>query len=367
MAVLFVFGKPGAGKSLWAMNYLARELRTTRRPIITNLPVNLGELNAYLQHETPDAISRVRVIDSQTEIKQWWRFRGRTNTDGPEPCRPWADMPEPDRDGRTDFATNPGPVLYILDEIHTAFNARSWASTGPAALWYLSQHRKLGDDVILISQTPAQVDKQLRSLSQEWIHLCNLSKLKLFLLWTLPNRLLWKSYANMPARGEPLLATGFLKVDVQGLARCYDTSQGAGIAGGMDADRGKKQSGLHWSTLTALPLLCVGLWYGGAHLFAEVASGALPFARKHSNQPPAPAQSFAPAAAVAPEPPKERKLESPPPPTASVQPSLQIVAWVRSGPDVRIWLSDGSAHDRRTIQRITKTHATIDGITYPLP
>lgn len=358
MAVFFIFGKPGAGKSLWAMQYLVRELKNSRRTIVTNLPVNLAELNAYIQDSDADPLSRLRLIDSFEEVKQWWRFRAREAPD--DPTSPWVTLPSPNQDGRTDFTRSPGPILYILDEIHTAFNARAWSSTGPAALWYLSQHRKLGDDVLLISQTPAQVDKQLRSLSQEWIHLCNLSKLKFMLLWALPNRILWRSYSNVPAKGEPILATGILKVDVQGLARCYDTSQGAGIAGGMDADRNTKRTGFHWSTLLIFPIAAMVFWYGGASLFGTVVSRVLPSTDNPSQ--PQKSSTFLPAM-----PPLVSQTPSPRPTETPSPPTPKITAWFRSGPKAQVWFSDGSTVTTPQLQRLTKTTATIQGTTYPLP
>lgn len=259
MSVYFIFGKPGGGKSLLAFHRILHELRFGKRTVITNVPILPDKLAEFLQtsypNESVDVLRRLRLIEAE-QLGQWFRYRGRMPTDDGSLGR-WVDLPPPHcqekikgkptdeatPDGATDFSLSPGPVFYTLDEIHIRFNARSWQSTGPGALYYLSQHRKLGDDVLLISQTPAQVDKQLRSLSQEWIHVTNLGKMRTGLFWTLPRRMLWRSYASLPTPGEPIMMTGILKAESPGWADCYETASGVGMAGTSGADKADRQKG----------------------------------------------------------------------------------------------------------------------------
>lgn len=70
-----------------------------------------------------------------------------------------------------------GRGLLLLDECHNWMNARTW--TGDDRLnivRWLSQHRKLGFDVILIAQDSKMIDNQVRSLAEVRITLRNLKR-----------------------------------------------------------------------------------------------------------------------------------------------------------------------------------------------
>lgn len=383
MSVQFVFGKPGGGKSLFAFRRIINELRHGKRPIVTNLPVLPDKLNEYLQetfpNETVDVLGRVRLITTQ-QLGQWWRYRGRP-AGSDDSLRQWVDLPPPtttrktrgpakmaepdpeaedDTDGATDFSTSPGPVLYVLDEIHIRFNARSWQATGAAALFYLSQHRKLGDDVVMISQTPAQVDKQLRSLSQEWIHVTNLGKLKTALFWTLPRRMLWRSYAALPGPGEPIMETGILKPESPGWADCYETAAGNSILGQTGADKADRTKG---------PSIVIGIVLAAA--IAILAVRYIPdlfafgFDRITGGTPklaPKPTTNAPPSAPVVV---AQAPVEvSPSEPEPQVEQGSPVLAWAKIGARTTYYLADGSQLDGRqlrlaTPQRIITKQGTV--------
>lgn len=341
-----------------AFHRVVDELIHGTRPVVTNLPIRLDRLNEHLQQQghSVDVIRRVRLIDSE-QIREWWRYRGRAPTDDGT-IGEWVTLPEPvpkeRRDnhdgvaGSTDFRTSPGPVLYCIDEIHTAFNARSWMDTGLAATWYLSQHRKLGDDVLMISQTPAQVDKQLRSLSQEWIHATNLGKLKYWQWFTLPRRILYRTYGNLPGPGEPIMYTGLLRIPSPGLADCYDTAQGNSIAGVSGADTRDRARGV--PLLVGLPLailVIIGafmavprLIHGGVRMVADQGRGYAP--PLPSLAPEAPSAAPAPASTAA-----VQVVTSPGPlpavtPAALPYESTTVTGWYLIGRRLVVCLSDGS-------------------------
>jgi len=261
--VVFVCGKPGGGKSYWATRRVLQELGEGRRCVVTNLPLDVGRVNEYCQERYPDrdcqVVQRLRLIESE-DIARWWCYRGRVLAEsvGVDVPVPWVTLPAPNEDtGTTDMRASPGPCLYVVDEVHTAFNARCWQKRGLSAIWYLSQHRKMGDEVILISQTPGQVDKQLRSMTQEWLVVRNLRKEKFLQWFTLPQRMMWRSYSNQPGPTEPIMATGMLHLDVEGIGSCYDTAQGNQIAGQTGADKGERAKGVPWYWLVAIPLVLV--------------------------------------------------------------------------------------------------------------
>jgi hypothetical protein len=57
-------------------------------------------------------------------------------------------------------------VVYHLDECQLLYNVRKYAEAPEGMPFYLSQHRKLGDDIYVYTQKPENVDKMLRGFTQ---------------------------------------------------------------------------------------------------------------------------------------------------------------------------------------------------------
>ena len=152
---------------------------------------------------------------------------------------------------------NDAGVFFVLDEVHIAFNSRAWAETGAEVLYYLSQHRKLGDDVICVTQSVANVDKQFRSVAQDFTYIRNLGK-EMHGKFRLPARFVRKTYSQPPTGStavEPM-DIGFFSLDINGIARCYDTAKGVGIHGRSGADTRQRPKGIHWAWfIVGLPML----------------------------------------------------------------------------------------------------------------
>ena len=159
---------------------------------------------------------------------------------------------------RPDFtAVKDHGIFYVLDEVHIAFNARAWADTGHEVLYYLSQHRKLGDDVVCITQAINNVDKQFRSVAQDFTYIRNLSKQKAG-VFRLPAMFIRSTYAQPATDTSKPMETGTFKLDVSGLASLYDTAKGVGIHGRAGADTNARKRGIHWLWfVVGLPVL---LW-----------------------------------------------------------------------------------------------------------
>jgi len=125
-------------------------------------------------------------------------------------------------------------------------------------LFYLSQHRKLGDDVVAITQHIGNVDKQFRSVTQDYTYLRNLNKEKFGVFRMMP--LFLRSTFLQPATGAPgekAMETGSFRLDVTGLGSCYDTAAGVGIHNRGDADTQTKARGfpLTWLVVVGALLL----------------------------------------------------------------------------------------------------------------
>jgi len=260
MSLHFISGRPGAGKSLYGLRLILDELLHGVRPVVTNLPVNKARLNEYIQETWPektvDVLNRVEVMtDEQTKafylcrpgnaVREIPDVKGHHKTDTPL-------VFETDGEGRI----KGGGVLFVLDEVHLFFNARRWMETGRAVTFYLSQHRKLGDDVLAISQHVDKVDKQFRLDGQDFTFIRNLGKEKAW-FFRLPGGFFTRSTYMEPHQGpgnKPMVTASFT-LDAKGLASCYDTTAGVGVMG-READRNERKTG--WSLAWGLiPLALV--------------------------------------------------------------------------------------------------------------
>lgn len=346
MPVTFIFGKPGGGKSYLAARRVEEELRTTTRSIITNLSLDPGKFNEHMQRICPDldcgVVQRILILDEE-ETKQFWRHRHDRDFN-----RVLLGPPR-ESDGATPMPGFPlQPALYVLDEVHIPFNARSWSQTGRGALWYLSQHRKMGDDVIMVSQNPEQVDKQLRMLTQDWVHCRNIGKEQLSRFFKLPRRILWRSFATQPTSGrEAAQITGSFGIDEKGLGACYATTAGVGIMATEVKEVDRRRGMPFW--LIAIPLLLIAYgisrtgdlyskgvgWISGRtqsyhQSIATNAPGAV--ATPGTNARP---QIFRAEAKPPPPPPAPVAPVTPPPPP------VRLKAWATIGRQTYAWLSDG--------------------------
>lgn len=263
MSLEFISGKPGGGKSLYSVRLIVDELSNGSRPVITNVALKLGELSEYLSTTYPtlniDLFKRVYILDEDM-CSRFWLHRGSTVLKDLSEDE-WKRGVNPDWSD----AASAGGVVYVIDEIHLYFNSRRWQETGRGCLYYLSQHRKYGDDVIAITQVVSNVDKQFRGLAQSFTYVRNYRKEKLG-LFKLPGVFRRSTYTE-PATGmnKPMEASVF-RLDVNGLASCYDTAKGVGIQG-RAADTKDKRRGLpFW----AMPVgaACIALLALGFAKFA---------------------------------------------------------------------------------------------------
>ena len=243
MAIHFVTGRPGAGKSFYSMKLIIEELRGTERKIVTNLsiiPEELAEMLHDKHGETFDLINRLHIINDD-EIEFFYCHRG-----GGVPTLSL----EYNAKGRAEKfdiagASATGGVFYILDEVHLSFGARNWQNMGNAAIYYSSQHRKLGDDVILITQAPKMVDTTFRNLAQDYTVLRNHALETLF-FFKAPKVFTRQTFLNLPTANETPMEKSTFRLDMD-VARCYDTSQGVGIHERGEADtKGDKRKGIQW-------------------------------------------------------------------------------------------------------------------------
>src|SRR6185437_2532518 len=104
------------------------------------------------------------------------------------------------------------------------------------------------------------VDKQFRSVTQDYTYIRNLSKEKMG-LFRLPSRFIRKTYGSPASETSQPMEIGSFKLDCAGLASLYSTAAGVGIHVRGNADIGERKSGVHWGVfVVAVPLLIFALY-----------------------------------------------------------------------------------------------------------
>lgn len=257
MSIHFISGKPRGGKTLYAFQLLVEELVYGKRLVVTNIAVKLGELNAYLQKHYPDADidlhERLRIL-TDDEVLTFFAYR--TATGGP-----LFEVPDDKQwkaGAKLDLSCVTGPgVLYLIDEVHLYFDARRWMEVGRSCGLYFSQHAKLGDDIVGITQVVGDVEKRFRNRAQDFTYMRNLSKEKLG-FFRAPDAFVRSTYSKPEGGTNKPMDTKPFRLNLD-LANCYDTSAGVGILGRLDADKGRKAKGLpFWMMPVCVMLLGAG-------------------------------------------------------------------------------------------------------------
>lgn len=292
-----VLGKFGSGKSRYGTELVAQELLTGERPIVTTLALNIAALNAYVQRRKPNrdcrTWQRVFVLDKH-QMKHFWRYRGVESIGeyGQDPfvLGPCGDKSKERAPDPRWEAIHQG-VLYLIDEAPVAFHARAFAQTGIEFSDYITQHRKLGDDVFSFARSSELLDKQFR-LTADACYIMDNWYQKVIKGFTAPRKIVAKVYENCPPLpGEDPIKKIDLTIDPKGLASCYFTTKGIGIAGTGTADMGKIAKGLPWWFIFPLGL-AAGLlaWFAisrAMHFGASRGSKAITISNVKSNATPA--------------------------------------------------------------------------------
>lgn len=312
------------------------ELLNTRRPIVTNLPLRMDRLNEFLQQKYPDL--NIACHHRITTLRD--------------------DQLSSFYDVRPDGSEN--GVCYIIDEAQIPFNARDWASAPKKTFAYLTQHRHRGDDVWAITQAPGNLDKQFRSLAQDFRRMRNERLIQLGAFRGFSQFRCQHFDTEPSGKGEPYKTEKF-QFDFKGIASCYDTSGGIGLTGGNKADIGARAKGLTvgWGAaglFLLASLVFIVPWvlgkatekYLGKGVEKAVASKATP--------------ASSPGAMPT------QTTEKTPQSGESSTPSRRLLGVTVRGQSVRVIWSDGivtTERDKR-LQSIESGLVVYDGSAYPL-
>jgi hypothetical protein len=366
MAIFFISGKPGGGKSYYAVKLIVEELLYGSRPVYTNLPLHVGRLNEFVQSQTSrdcEVVQRVRLL-SEDETSRFYAFRPDGFGLPPLTAQDWSAGRRPQYVGVKDHG-----VFYVIDEVHNFFNARAWAETGRDVLFYLSQHRKLGDSVVCVTQALNNVDKQFRSVAQDFTFVRNLRKEKMG-VFKLPPVFIRKTFGSPPTETSVAMESGTFRLDCKGIGSCYDTAQGVGIHG-RGADLGERKKGLPWWVfVVGIPALLFSIVHWGPKLIADqfVSMTGLKRATVVITNSVSAAGSPGGPGPVVPAGVRVMRPVSSGPSGRVVESSgvfLQSVDSFGPGGRVRVMLSDGEVFyvgDGR-LQVVTSRYAVVDGVT----
>lgn len=259
MSASFITGKPGGGKSMLATRLIIKELLNGVRHIITNVPLEVENTVNYIRARYGREIdpARIEIItDREAGVFCLRRAGGHV-----------VPMPASGTNGEIDYSvcTNSEghacsnakleSVLYVIDEAHNLFGARDWAKTGKFVMWYLSQHRHFGDDVLFVTQHWKNVDSAFRRVAQQFTTTVNLAKRKAF-GFRLPDVFLVRTFDSEPTPYATEVWSETHRLDVEGLCSCYRTVAVKNAT--AIADTQQKKEGWHWGwgIAAVVVLLC---------------------------------------------------------------------------------------------------------------
>jgi hypothetical protein len=395
MSLYFVCGKVGAGKSYRGVVSIVDQLVHDDRLIVTNLPVNLGKLADFLAKRYPERNiclldhrrpanpgeeadadgmvfepSRVRVLD-EGELAEFYRIRHQASDKVPRIER--------EREDRNpvclDFSQwlkggkfSGRGIIYHLDELQLFYNVRRYADAPEEFPFYLSQHRKLGDDIYVYTQQPQNVDKMFRSFTQEFIYVVNIGKKRVG-PFAAPKIFRFAAYPEPYTGqiGQICQYSGYFRMDYE-LAGTYNTAAGIGIEAAK-ADLGSKVKGLDWRLLLLLPIIVSLCFFGfrwiGGRWVQSVIPGtkkSAPESRIHSVGSPALQGPLTPSTPKLSGQTQSRNADLP---TNSIDAQVLMVGWAVEGGKARVALSDGRwVGQEDGLTQVAREYCIIQGHIY---
>jgi len=296
-------GKPGGGKTyVGAVVVAMDELEFGTRAIVTNAAFIYDNLNAYYQRpgaKFVDVFSRLRLISTE-EALEFWRFRGDRTVlpaGGLISTRRLQELErESMRGGKVNWYKSTGytedeisilplrelarmeeedGVLYIIDEAHVLFDARRWQQSAAALTFYNSQHRKLRDDCIMVTQFLKLLETRVKGFADRFHVMKNFTGQRLLTVLRMPQKMRELVYSAEPGPGAEVDREIWHTLDLK-RAACYDTMAGVGLRGGRKAEKRRSDRGFSlpwWSVLVALAVLAVVFRWGMTKASSTVAEG----------------------------------------------------------------------------------------------
>lgn len=146
-------GRLGGGKTYHAVKRMVKYL-ASGGCVCSNISLNMENVKSYLKERYSWEYQKGQYIYLEDDhINQFYKYTPAGSVD----C----------------------PSLVIIDEAHIWLNARDWANVLREMLIFLTQSRKCFTDIIFISQSALNLDKQIMRLVQYIWRFRDLKKLKI--------------------------------------------------------------------------------------------------------------------------------------------------------------------------------------------
>jgi hypothetical protein len=251
--IVSISGKPGGGKSYYAVVQLVSVLLTSTKVIVTNLPLNFDNLVSFLVENYPKfdvstLATRLYFLGNES-VSRFFLFRG-----DPKICP--ILIPVVSDKGMIlscDWSKiHDLGVTYFIDECQIYFSSRQWASVGAVVREYLTQHRHFGDDVYFISPDLNQVDKDFRAIAEQYFYLTNRKRMRIGKIFSGPKNHRWSLFYVPPSQGlSAPTESGTFTIDIRknGLASIYSTAainSGSIVTGNADTNDKSKRLSIYW-------------------------------------------------------------------------------------------------------------------------
>lgn len=237
-------GRLGGGKTYSAVERIANHL-ARGMVVCTNIALNVENLERMIAARAGVQIERDQIIQLTNE--QIPSFHQHV---------PWGSL-------RGDGQTS---VLAVVDEAHLYFNARDWSTTNRQLLAFLTQSAKVTVDIIFISQSALNIDKQFHRLVQYIWRFRDMAKWKvpgLGLAWPL-NQILACQYDY---DGNTLLQRWF-RFKNKAVFGCYKTAALLtefptleGIKTQRELKKVRKSNMWKWLIIGAVGIALIGAWH----------------------------------------------------------------------------------------------------------
>ncbi len=144
-------GTPGSGKSLYAA-YEVIKLLKLKKGVIANFPIDLGYFGRHSIGVFEYVPNNKLTVDYLLNFAELHHKKGRENQ-----------------------------TTIFIDECSTLFNSREWGRDDRMKwIVFFQQHRKLGFNVVLISQNDRLIDRQIRSFIETEFKFRSIKNFKTF-------------------------------------------------------------------------------------------------------------------------------------------------------------------------------------------
>ena len=190
MTIIGVAGAIGSGKSFTQLKHGLKYVEERQKQLVTNFPINVFALRQYASYPKQYQTFLGYFLYQLKLVKYGFQFNfyklspkffKKPKFPKLKPQYPWIkrlcenggiiQIPAPKK---IEALLIPESVV-LLDEAGILLNSRDFANTSKQLLADLAQSRKDGCDLIWCAQFDEQVDRQLRLLTQFWIHCESLS------------------------------------------------------------------------------------------------------------------------------------------------------------------------------------------------